>query len=173
MRFLALYTACEGAVEEIGYGYLRPVPLDIVETVLAPLPWRAETIGDLLAAVVRREDPKFSKLTMDQYERLRTGHPLSLKAEWKWATAVRNDLAHSSGQWVDHSYEPWPHPERWQLWPRTHRRPLKILKEPLTVDELLMHTARVSVLWYALLDVAAHLGFGGSSDHSGPGPKPV
>jgi len=132
-RFLASYTDVEGLAEDIGYSYLQPVPLEIADALLARRPWSSDTVSGLLKAVLKREEPAFKLVRAD--------YGSKLVSEWNWATRVRNDLAHSTGQWISGAPGPHPnagagarYPDRWELAPRNSRHSLRELTDPQTVE---------------------------------------
>ena len=102
--FLANYTQCEGLAEDIGYAYLSMAPLEVIEPLLLRRPWPSDAMADMLRAILRREDFTVTEAVRSwavfRDEGITSGD-VGLVAEWKWATQVRNDLAHSSGQWKD------------------------------------------------------------------------
>lgn len=172
MNFLANYTQAEGLAEDIAYSYLRSVPLAVVEPLLARRPWGSEQIRRMLQAVIAREGEIFRSVPSDY----------DLVAEWGWATKVRNDLAHSAGQWIDRSGARGPrpspeadakYPDLWELIPRSQRHPMRVLMKPLTVGELFEHFLRIGGVLTALTDIAAHLGILSLNGYMGPGPKPL
>jgi hypothetical protein len=161
-RFLGDYTEAEGVAEDIAFAYLAWVPMSVIEPSLRTQ-WSSDQIARMLAAVIQRED-----LTDD--------HP-NLVTEWCWANRVRNDLAHSSGQWVSGvegagAARAALYPDLWQLRTRTKRYTLKELPERFTVEFLLQQVIRIGGLLIALMEVSAHLGIIDLNGHSGPGPKP-
>lgn len=180
--FLANYTQCEGLLEDIAYAYLKPVPITVVEPLLARRPWPAEAMEKMLRAIVAREPFTLSELVLERHDGLKIGHPFSFPAEWKWATRVRNDLAHTTGQWIerDGMRGPNPSPEAearfpdlWELHPRSQRHAVRELVKPFTVEELFTHLGRIGTLQVALTELAAHLAVLNYNGYMGPGPAPI
>lgn len=185
--FLANYTMCEGLAEDIGYSYVALAPIEVVQTLLARRPWPSETVARMLQAILRHENLAFPD-TSNTWNALREARVVAgdfdLVAEWKWATRVRNDLAHSAGQWkypssregvgsmsdaeLDRRY-----PELWELFPRSRRHEIRELKRPMTVEQFFNLGRRFSAVHGALTELAAHVGVISLNGYIGPGPTPA
>ena len=168
--FLSHYTEAEGLVEDIAYAYLQPGPLSVVEPLLARRPWSGEAMAKMLVEVLKVDYPNTADHRDCYFGEARPG----LVEQWRWATQVRNDLAHTTGQWVDSSGRGGrPETGLWKLRTRSARRhsDVKVLKEPLTVEDMAQHLAKAFELTHALSDLAAHLGVLVFNGYEGAGPK--
>ncbi|WP_132157819.1 hypothetical protein [Kribbella antiqua] len=151
---LASHARCEGTIDLIAEVYIAMMPPAIANALLPP-DRTAGRSAALIAAVVERE------------ELADTG----LEADLKYATHVRNDLAHTSGQPVTDGGD-WP----WELARWGHQRRLKALPETISEQRLLAERDRMRLLDDRLIEVLFHLGgIHRRKDGkflTGPGPRP-